>query len=99
MAITKAQERRALHTHLAEHITKVAQHGEGNVRPYRSPSTALLGRIHAQIEKRQAAQAPASPRPANITEESRRETEQRQWASASNRPAPIAATPMTIRRP
>ena len=99
MAITKAQERRALYTHLADHITKVAQLGEGNVAPYRSPSTALLGRIHAQIEKRQAAQAPAAPRPVNVTEESRRETEQRQWATAKNRPAPIATAPYSIRRP
>ena len=99
MAITKAQERRALHTHLADHITKVAQLGEGNVAPYRSPSTALLERLHAQIEKRQAAMAPASARPTNVTEEGRRETEQRQWANAKDRPAPIAAAPMTIRRP
>ena len=99
MAITKAQERRALHTHLADHITKVAQLGEGNVAPYRSPSTALLERLHAQIEKRQAAMAPASARPTNVTEESRREAEQRQWANAKGRAAPIAAAPMTIRRP
>jgi hypothetical protein len=101
MAITEAQERRALHTHLAEHITKVAQLGADKVAPYPTKpiSTAMLQRIHAQIEKRQAAQAPASERPANATEESRRETEQRQWQNAKSKPAPIAAAPYSIRRP